>query len=114
MAEDEDEDQPAAETIEDASAGSNPDGDDQGVKPESDVAVYDVPVEIWAVLGTTQIQVSQLLKMGRGAVLELERRVGDPVDILVNKRKVAVGEIIVVEDRLGITLTETLKADKLE
>jgi len=114
MAEDEDEDQPAAETIEDASAGSNPDGDDQGVKPESDVAVYDVPVEIWAVLGTAQIKVSDLLKIGRGAVIELDRAVGDPVDILVNQRKVAVGDIVVVEDRLGVTLTETVKIDKLE
>ena len=58
-------------------------------------------------------RVSDLLKLGRGAVIELDRRIGDPVDILVNQRKVAVGEIVVVEDRLGITLTETMKMDKL-
>ncbi len=109
MAEDEDQD-----TTEDASAEPNQNGDGKGTAQDTDTAVYDVPVEITAVLGTTQIQVSQLLKMGRGAVLELDRKVGDPVDILVNQRKVAIGEIIVVEDRLGVTLTETLKADKLE
>ncbi len=86
----------------------------QDAKSSPDEAVYDVPVEVWAVLGTAQIKVSDLLKLGRGAVIELDRAVGDPVDILVNQRKVAVGDIIVVEDKLGITLTETVKADKLE
>ena len=76
-------------------------------------AVYDVPVEISAVLGTVQIQVSQLLKMGRGAILELDRKVGDSVDILVNKQMVARGDIVVIEDRLGVTLTEDIKAEKL-
>ena len=52
-----------------------------------------------------------LLKLGRGAVIELDRGVGDPVDILVNQRKVAVGDIIVVEDKLGVSLTETMKVD---
>lgn len=76
-------------------------------------AVYDVPVEISAVLGTAQIRVSQLLKMGRGAILELDRKVGDSVDILVNKQMVARGDIVVIEDRLGVTLTEDIKAEKL-
>lgn len=78
------------------------DADQQG-------AVYDVPVELSAVLGTTYIPVSQLLKMGRGAVLELDRAVGDPIDIYVNERLVARGEVMVVDDRLAVTLTETLK-----
>lgn len=72
-------------------------------------AVYEVPVEISAVLGTAQIPVSQLLKMGRGAVLELDRLVGDPIDIYVNEQMVAKGEVMVVEDRLAVTLTETMK-----
>ena len=73
-------------------------------------AVFDVPVEISAVLGTAQIQVSQLLKMGRGAVLELDRKIGDPIDIYVNKRKVARGDVVVVDERLAVTLTETIKS----
>jgi len=80
---------------------------------EQNNAVFDVPVEISAVLGTAQIQVSQLLKMGRGAVLELDRKIGDPVDIYVNKSKVARGEVIVVEERLAVTLTETIKSRDL-
>jgi len=72
-------------------------------------AVYDVPVEIQAVLGRAQIQVAQLLKMGRGAVMELDRLVGDPVDIYVNKQLVARAEVTVVEDKLGVTLTEVFR-----
>jgi len=74
-----------------------------------DRAVYEVPVEISAVLGTARIPVSQLLKMGRGAVLELDRLVGDPVEIFVNKQMVARGEVVVVEERLGVTLLDTVR-----
>ncbi len=74
-------------------------------------AVYDVPVNISVVLGKTTMQVNQLLKLGRGAVIELDRKVGEPIDILVNNRLVARGEIVVVEDRIGVTMTEIMKAD---
>ncbi len=72
-------------------------------------AVFDVPLQLSAVLGRVKIPVSQLLRLGRGAVVELDRKVGDPVDIYVNDRLVARGEVLVVEDRLGITLTEIVK-----
>ena len=75
-------------------------------------AVYDVPVQVSAVLGRAQMQVSQLLKLGRGAVVELDRKVGDAVDIYVNNRLVARGEVVVVEDRLGVTMTEIIKTDR--
>lgn len=74
-------------------------------------AVYDVPVNISVVLGKTSMQVNQLLKLGRGAVIELDRKVGEPIDILVNNRLIARGEIVVVEDRIGVTMTEIMKAD---
>ena len=74
-------------------------------------AVYDVPVNVSVVLGKTTMQVNQLLKLGRGAVVELDRKVGEPIDILVNNRLVARGEIVVVEDRIGVTMTEIMKAD---
>jgi flagellar motor switch protein FliN len=74
-------------------------------------AVYDVPVQVSAILGRTTMPVNQLLRLGRGAVVELDRRVGEPVDIYVNNRLVARGEVIVVNDRLGITMTEIVKAD---
>ena len=75
-------------------------------------AIFDIPVEIQAVLGKANMQVSQLLKLGRGAVVELDRRVGEAIDIYVNNRLVARGEVVVVDDRLGITMTEIVKSDR--
>lgn len=75
-------------------------------------AVSDIPVNISVVLGKTTMQVNQLLKLGRGAVIELERKVGEPIDIYVNNRLVARGEVVVVEDRIGVTMTEIIKAEK--
>jgi flagellar motor switch protein FliN len=76
-------------------------------------AVYDVPVQVSAVLGRTTMQVSQLLKLGRGAVVELDRKLGEAVDIYVNNRLVARGEVVMVDDnRLGVTMTEIVKADR--
>jgi len=75
-------------------------------------AIYDIPVQISAVLGRADMQVSQLLKLGRGAVVELDRKVGEAIDIYVNNRLVARGEVVVVEDKLGITMTEIVKSDR--
>jgi flagellar motor switch protein FliN/FliY len=75
-------------------------------------AVYDIPVQISAVLGRANMQVSQLLKLGRGAVVELDRKVGEAIDIYVNNRLVARGEVVVVDERLGVTMTEIVKADR--
>ena len=72
-------------------------------------AIYDIPVQISAVLGRSSMQVSQLLKLGRGAVVELDRKVGEAIDIYVNNRLVARGEVVVVEDKLGVTMTEIIK-----
>lgn len=72
-------------------------------------ALYDVQVEITAVLGTADMPISQILKLGRGAVVELNRSVGENIDIHANNHLVARGEVVVVEDRLGVTLTEILK-----
>jgi len=76
-------------------------------------AVYDIPVQISVVLGRTSMQVSQLLKLSRGAVIELDRKVGEPIDIYVNNRLIARGEVVVVEDRIGVTMTEIIKTDKV-
>lgn len=75
-------------------------------------AVYDIPVRVSAVLGKSTMEVSQLLKLGRGAVVELDRKVGEPIDIYVNNRLVARGEVVVLEDRLGVTMTEIIKTDR--
>jgi flagellar motor switch protein FliN/FliY len=72
--------------------------------------LFDVPVVVSAVLGSLRISIGELLQLGPGKVLELERRVGEPVDIRVNNRLVARGEVVLVDDRLGVTMTEIVKA----
>lgn len=74
--------------------------------------VYEIPVQVTVVLGRANMLVNQLLKLGRGAVIELDKKVGEPIDIFVNNRLVARGEVVVVEDRIGVTMTEIIKADK--
>ncbi len=79
-------------------------------KTAGDLApVFDVPVNISAVLGRAHLSVAQLLQLSQGSVLELDRKVGEAIDIYVNNRLVARGEVVVVEDRLGVTMTEIIK-----
>lgn len=73
--------------------------------------VFDVPVQVQAVLGKSTLEVSQLLKIAPGAVIELDRKVGEAIDIYVNNRLVARGEVVLVEDHLGVTMTEIIKLD---
>ncbi len=75
-------------------------------------AVYDVPVRVSAVLGRSRMAVAQLLEIGVGTVLELDRKVGEAIDIFVNDRLVARGEVVLVDDRLGVTMTEIIKTDR--
>src|SRR6201986_5422050 len=75
-------------------------------------AGFDVPVQVSAVLGRARMDVGDLLKMGPGAVLELDRKVGEAIDIYVNNRLVARGEVVLVEDKLGVTMTEIIKSDR--
>lgn len=75
-------------------------------------AVFDVNVNVSAILGKSTMEVSQLLKLGKGSVVELDRKIGEAIDIYVNDRLVARGEVVLVEDRLGITMTEIVKGDR--
>ena len=75
-------------------------------------AVFDVPVQVSAVLGRARMEVGDLLKLGPGAVLELDRKVGEAIDIYVNNRLVARGEVVLVEDKLGVTMTEIIKSER--
>jgi flagellar motor switch protein FliN/FliY len=79
-------------------------------KSATDLApVFDVPVSISAVLGRAQLSVAQLLQLASGSVLELDRKVGEAIDIYVNNRLVARGEVVIVDERLGVTMTEIIK-----
>ncbi len=100
---------PAAAAEGDAAAGK---GDEAPAGEAGDPdAVYDVPVEVTAVLGTATMKVSQLLKLGRGAVVQLDRMVGETIDLHANNRLIARGEVVVIDDRLGVTMTEIIKSD---
>ncbi len=100
--------------LKDIGQGSLPEEDDpNAARTAADLqAVFDIPVHVSAVLGKANMQVSQLLKLGRGAVIELDRKVGEAIDIYVNNRLVARGEVVVVEDRLGVTMTEIIKGGR--
>ena len=91
-----------------------PEMDDESVtKVAEDLeAVFDVPVTVSAVLGRAAMEVGDLLKLGPGTVLELDRKVGEAIDIYVNDRLVARGEVVLVEDKLGVTMTEIIKSDR--
>ncbi len=92
---------------EEEQAPETPDSD----KPTTEVeALLDVNVEITAVLGTSLMPISQILKLGRGAVVELNRSVGEDIEVHANNKLVAMGEVIVVDDRLGVTMTEIIKS----
>ncbi|MDP8917106.1 MAG: flagellar motor switch protein FliN [Pseudomonadota bacterium] len=81
-------------------------------KAATDLApVFDVPVNISAVLGKAHMTVASLLKLAQGSVLELDRKVGEAIDIYVNNRLVARGEVVIVDDRLGVTMTEIIKSE---
>lgn len=72
-----------------------------------------IPVSVQVVLGSSTMTVAELMKLGRGSVVVLDRTVGEPVEILVNGRVVARGEVVVVEEqnsRLGVSLTEIVSA----
>jgi flagellar motor switch protein FliN len=74
--------------------------------------VFDVPVNVSAVLGRTRMDVGELLQMVPGQIFELDRKVGEAIDIFVNNRLVARGEVVLVEDKLGVTMTEIIKTDR--
>ncbi len=105
---DDDIDMAAALMADEADDGGSVGGENDEERME---AVYDIPVEVTAVLGTANLQVSQILKLGRGAVVELDRVVGEPVDINANNRLIARGEVVVVEDRLAIQMTEIIRSN---
>ena len=75
-------------------------------------ALYDVSVDVVAILGTADLRISQILKLGRGAVVELNRAVGEPIEIRANRRLIARGEVVVIEDRLGVQVTEIVMGDE--
>jgi flagellar motor switch protein FliN/FliY len=76
-------------------------------------SIYDVPVRVTAVLGKTRINVADLMKLQSGSIIELDRRVGEPIDLYINDRLIARGELVMVDGALGVTMTEIVKKTDL-
>ncbi len=72
-------------------------------------AVYEISVDVTAVLGTAIMPISQILKLGRGAVVELDRRVGEEIELVAEENIIAKGRVVVIEDRLGVSITKIMK-----
>jgi len=100
------------QAAEDAGALAPSEGEEIARGAQDLEAVFDVPVQVSAVLGRARMEVGELLRLGPGAVLELDRKVGEAIDIYVNNRLVARGEVVLVEEKLGVTMTEIIKADR--
>ncbi len=106
-----------ADTDETALDGSTPrdvpsDGSPElNANAEAQDAVHEALIEVWAVLGKVSMPIHQLLKMGRGAVIALDRALDDTIEIRANNHLIARGDIVVVEDRLGVCITENVAAD---
>lgn len=73
--------------------------------------VYDIPLQVSAILGRAEMKVNQLVKLSRGTVIELDKKIGEPIDMYVNDRLVAKGEIVLIDNKIGITLTEIVNKD---
>jgi flagellar motor switch protein FliN/FliY len=98
-------------TFEKMEASHNEVRSSNGERTAADLeAVFDVPVRVSVVLGRSRMPIASLLKMDVGSVVELDRQVGEAIDIYVNDRLVARGEIVLVEEQLGVTMTEIIKA----
>lgn len=76
-------------------------------------SIYDVPVKVTAVLGKVRMNVAELMALGEGSIIELDRRVGEPIDLYVNDRLIARGELVMVDGVLGVTMTEVVKETEL-
>lgn len=100
-----------SETTDRAATPADPSADPPA-DPPSMAAVFDVPVKVQAILGGAKISINDLLNTRAGTVIELDRRVGEPVDVLVNGRLLARGELVLIDGALGVTLTEIAKPER--
>ncbi len=88
-------------------AGAEPEAGDMRRPPLE--SIFDVPVKVTAVLGKARMNIAELMKLDGGAIIGLDRRVGEPIDLYVNDRLIARGELVLVDGVLGVTMTEVVK-----
>lgn len=82
-------------------------GSPSGTEPDLDV-ILDIPVTISMEVGNTQIPIRNLLQLNQGSVIELDRLAGEPLDVLVNGTLIAHGEVVMVNEKFGIRLTDVI------
>jgi flagellar motor switch protein FliN/FliY len=106
----------AKQSIDDSSAAVLTELVDDGIplavnedNPDLEV-ILDIPVQISMVVGNSQISIRNLLKLNQGSVIELDRLAGEPLDVLVNNTLIAHGEVVVVNEKFGIRLTDVASA----
>lgn len=97
--------------IGDIAGASEPEQPKSGAKAGSLAALQNIPVKVEAILGKVKMPIAELVDLGHGSVVDLDRRIGDPVDILVNDRLIARGEVVLVEEQLGVTVTEIVRQE---
>lgn len=90
---------------EESAASLDQEGEDDEVNVD---LIMDLPLEMVVELGRTKMLINDLLQIGQGSVIELNRQVGEPLDVLVNGKLVARGEVVVVKDKFGVRITEVL------
>lgn len=94
---------PAAATAPASGEGTTP-----GISTRNLDVLLDIPMEVSVQLGATRMQIRELLQLGQGSVVELEKMAGEPLEVLVNQRLVARGEVVVVNEKFGIRLTDVV------
>jgi flagellar motor switch protein FliN/FliY len=101
-------DQAAAAALEKLESRAEPSGPDQRGKDVNLDVILDVPVTLSMEVGRTRMAIRNLLQLNHGSVVELERAAGEPLDVLVNGTLVAHGEVVVVNEKFGIRLTDVI------
>ena len=83
-----------------------------GAELGADLArLYDVPVELTVEIGRTRMTIGETLGLGPGSIVSLERLAGEPVDLLVNGKRIAYGEVVVIDEEFGLRITELVESD---
>ena len=99
--------------LDESTPGDTPDdgSPDLNASAEASDAVNEAIIEVWAVLGKVSLPIRQLLKMGRGAVIALDRSPDEPIEIRANNHLIARGDVVIVEEKVGVCITENVAAD---
>jgi flagellar motor switch protein FliN/FliY len=93
-------------SVQEMSSPQGNDGSGQGMGLNNIDFIMDIPLEVTVRLGRARLPISELIELGAGSVIELDRVAGEPLEVLVNNKLVARGEAVVISDKFGVRLTE--------